>query len=50
MINGKGCHGFLCVMKKEGKRAGKQRERERACVRGRASEEKGVALVQRSTD
>jgi hypothetical protein len=43
----KGCHGFLCVMKEEGKRANQRRDRERACVRGRASEEREiVASVQ----
>jgi hypothetical protein len=52
MINGKVCHGFLCVMKKEGKRANywRDRERERECVKGRASEEREIASVQRSTD
>jgi hypothetical protein len=50
MINGKGCRGFLSVMKKEGKRANEQRDRERECVRGRVSEEREIALVQRSTD
>jgi hypothetical protein len=29
MINGKGCHGFLCVTEKEGKRANKRGDRER---------------------
>jgi hypothetical protein len=49
MINGKGCHGILCVMKEEERElTNRKRERERACVRGRASEEREV--VQRSTD
>ena len=39
---------FMCD--EEGGKENYQRERERACVRGRASEEKEVALVQRSTD
>jgi hypothetical protein len=47
MINRKGCNGFLCVMDKEGKRANYQRDRERECVRGKASEEREVASVQR---
>jgi hypothetical protein len=49
MINRKGCLEFLCVTEKEGKRANYQRDKERECVRGRTSEEREVALVQRST-
>jgi hypothetical protein len=49
MINKKGCSAFLCLMEKEGKRANYWRDRERECVRGRASEGREVASVQRST-
>jgi hypothetical protein len=45
MTNRKGCHGFLCAMKKEGT----ERQRESVCVRGRVSEEREVVSVQRST-
>jgi hypothetical protein len=37
-------------MKEEGKRANLWRDRERECVRGRASEEREMASVQRSTE
>jgi hypothetical protein len=33
MINEKGCHAFLCVMEKEGKRANYWRDRERMIER-----------------
>jgi len=45
MINEKGCHTFLCVTEKEGKIANYWRDRERECVRDRASEGREVVLV-----
>jgi hypothetical protein len=41
--------GFY-VSKEEGKRANYQRDRERVYERGRASEEREIVSVQRSTD
>jgi hypothetical protein len=49
MIIYKGCHAFLCGTGKEGKRANYRREREGKCVRGRASEEREMGLVERLT-
>ncbi len=46
MINGKGCHWFLCVMRRR-ERELTNGETERECVRGRASEEREIASVQR---
>jgi hypothetical protein len=43
MINGKGCHAFLCVTEKEGKRVNywRDRERERMSERQSISREGG---------
>jgi len=48
MMHKKGCHAFLCVTENEGKRANYWRDGEREWVRGRASERREVASVQRS--
>ena len=49
MINKKGCHAFLCVMEKEGKRANYWRDRKRECVREREYlRERKMDWVQRS--
>ncbi len=47
MINRKGCHGFLCVTEKEGKRVNYWRDRERKCVRGKVSEEREGTSVKK---
>jgi hypothetical protein len=44
MMNGKGCHGFLCV-KEEEERELINGDRERACERGMTSEEREMVSV-----